>query len=424
MDSKKRKSKNTAAADADNGGFRGRNKAVKVRIIGPNSSTSEVEDVVICMHEEFEDLVIVDLEEACGSDPHDEDWVLVTSAEKKEKEVPAQEKCEHERCRHNQMFEKSTENTTFNSENGEEFNHKNMARVQSVKHEWELLTNHIASLRKEVTVEDVLLGAIHNEEGNKKIFERVAELRQTSCKLQCKIQELEGEALKQEDPQSINERKQLRELFHETLKVDRLDKLYKTLVRARNSSRTKNKFELAIEYTKPKKFDSAISLFEECIETWSDANGCKNQATLAAKHYLGMLFLKLARLNEAQELLRECSDAYEETLGPYHNNTIVAMNNLASVYVAKGEHMNDAEVLLEECLELRMATLGSQHRDTLASMMNLAMLYAKRGKNKWAERYYKECLETRRKVFGPRHPDTLRAFANLIQFRKNIKTTC
>lgn len=57
--------------------------------------------------------------------------------------------------------------------------------------------------------------------------------------------------------------------------------------------------------------------------------------------------------------------------------------------------------------------LSEEHPDTLRSMNNLATVYQARGKLAQAEPLYTQVLETQRRVLGPAHPDTQTGMNNL-----------
>ncbi len=65
-------------------------------------------------------------------------------------------------------------------------------------------------------------------------------------------------------------------------------------------------------------------------------------------------------------------------LGESHPDTLMSMNNLASLYNSQGEH-GKALPLYEQCLEITRVVLGESHPDTLRYMNNLAYFYNGQG---------------------------------------------
>jgi CHAT domain-containing protein/tetratricopeptide (TPR) repeat protein len=103
---------------------------------------------------------------------------------------------------------------------------------------------------------------------------------------------------------------------------------------------------------------------------------------------------------------------FTQVLGPEHPYTIVALNDLASMYSELGDH-GSAEPLLRHALAVRERILGPEHPHTALSLSNLALLYWNMGANEKAEPLYRRALTIREKVLGPEHPDTALAISSL-----------
>ena len=69
---------------------------------------------------------------------------------------------------------------------------------------------------------------------------------------------------------------------------------------------------------------------------------------------------------------------YKTSLGATHPDTLVSMNNLASLFGNQGKY-EEAEALYVSCFEMRKTVLGAIHPDTLVTMSNLAGLYESQG---------------------------------------------
>ena len=65
------------------------------------------------------------------------------------------------------------------------------------------------------------------------------------------------------------------------------------------------------------------------------------------------------------------------------------------------------EFLLAETVKISRETHGDKHKDTLVTINNLASMLDTRGDLAAAEPLYREALQARRETLGDRHKDTL-----------------
>ncbi len=132
----------------------------------------------------------------------------------------------------------------------------------------------------------------------------------------------------------------------------------------------------------------------------------------AIRETMGVTYMKLSRLTEAERHLQGSRELFSRCKGPTAPETLSAMNNLASVLNLQGRR-EEARRLHEETLSAQRKVLGEDHVDTLKSMNNLAGILRQQGKWEQAQRLYEQVLSARRKVLGDDHPDTLSAMSNL-----------
>ena len=85
------------------------------------------------------------------------------------------------------------------------------------------------------------------------------------------------------------------------------------------------------------------------------------------------------RYQEAADLAKSALQAAEETFGPSHLNVAMALDNVASVYVAQGKYA-EAEALYVRSLAVRERALGPDYPEVIQSVENLAVLYRSEGK--------------------------------------------
>ena len=78
---------------------------------------------------------------------------------------------------------------------------------------------------------------------------------------------------------------------------------------------------------------------------------------------LGVLLMKMGKLEEAKPLLEEALQASKETLGDRHPITLTSINNMGALLMDMGQ-LKEARLLLEEALQGRKETLGDNHQHT------------------------------------------------------------
>jgi tetratricopeptide (TPR) repeat protein len=93
-------------------------------------------------------------------------------------------------------------------------------------------------------------------------------------------------------------------------------------------------------------------------------------------------------------------------------NTLVSMNNLASLHQKMGHH-ELARPLFEEALGAQRRTLGEEAADTLRTISNLAMLHLRTGNFSLSLELAEKALEVRQRTLGKEHADTLSSLENL-----------
>ncbi|MFD3844171.1 FxSxx-COOH system tetratricopeptide repeat protein, partial [Streptomyces sp. NPDC058642] len=114
----------------------------------------------------------------------------------------------------------------------------------------------------------------------------------------------------------------------------------------------------------------------------------------------------------ALDRLQRLYDTWLQQLGPDHDDTQRAANDLARAYGDTQDHER-ARALDEDTLARRRRLLGDDHPDTLASADNLAIRLRALGRHEEALALREEALAGQRRVLGVDHPDTLRTASNL-----------
>nr|VFJ46649.1 MAG: Tetratricopeptide repeat-containing protein [Candidatus Kentron sp. DK] len=130
--------------------------------------------------------------------------------------------------------------------------------------------------------------------------------------------------------------------------------------------------------------------------------------TLISINNLATVYSIRGRFHRAELLLGPALETSEQVLGKEHPNTLTTLDSLAFLYDAQGLY-GRAEPLLARALATRQRTLGDKHADTRNSLVNLARLYFAQGRYREAESLHARVLETTAQALGETHPDTLSA---------------
>lgn len=127
---------------------------------------------------------------------------------------------------------------------------------------------------------------------------------------------------------------------------------------------------------------------------------------------LGMALYHQTRLAEAEATLSRSLALRRRGLGADHPETVETLNNLAAVWLARGD-LPRAEGAMREALARHREKLGNDHPSVATNLNNLGALLAQEGRLDEAERATAEALAIREKVLGPNHPQVAESLANL-----------
>ncbi len=127
---------------------------------------------------------------------------------------------------------------------------------------------------------------------------------------------------------------------------------------------------------------------------------------------LGNSFLFLGETKIAAEQFQKAHDLAAKHLGPYHPNTLGAMNNLIASYNHLGRH-GEALKLCEETLAICKAQLGPDDPKTIESMFILGSCYHYLGRHSDGLKVDEETLVLCKAKHGPEHHNTIGIMNNL-----------
>ncbi|MBT8421370.1 MAG: tetratricopeptide repeat protein [Gammaproteobacteria bacterium] len=153
------------------------------------------------------------------------------------------------------------------------------------------------------------------------------------------------------------------------------------------------------------KYRLAERVAQAALDLAERALGNEHPNTLVSINNLASLHSLQGRFDAAEPLLKRALKTSKKVLGEEHPNTLTSINALAFLYEARGRH-DAAEPLLARILEIRERTLGNGHADTRRSVDNLANLYLAQGRYREAEALHARASRTNREVLGEKHLET------------------
>jgi tetratricopeptide (TPR) repeat protein len=116
---------------------------------------------------------------------------------------------------------------------------------------------------------------------------------------------------------------------------------------------------------------------------------------------------------DSRRLAHEMRERLRRILGPDHEDTLTAGQQLARAMAGHGEFQAALE-LTDDLLARRRAVLGPHHRDTLTTAANRGVLLTVRGRFDEARSQIEETLHDRRMFLdGDNDPDVLTSISNL-----------
>jgi serine/threonine protein kinase/Flp pilus assembly protein TadD len=158
--------------------------------------------------------------------------------------------------------------------------------------------------------------------------------------------------------------------------------------------------------------EAAEQQLEPASEIRRQVLGEEHEQTMVAIANLARVYSDLDRNDEAAVLLEKSLEISRRVLGEEHPETISTMVRLVAPYGRLGRY-DDAESLLVKTLSLSRRVLGEEHQDTIGTINNLALVYRLQGRYDDAESLLVETLEVRRRVLGEEHLQTLQSMRNL-----------
>ncbi|KAM3442054.1 hypothetical protein NHJ13734_002553 [Beauveria thailandica] len=160
------------------------------------------------------------------------------------------------------------------------------------------------------------------------------------------------------------------------------------------------------------RLSEAQRLHEEVIQklTKDESFGPEHESTWTAVDNLSKVKLRYFDNAAAIRLQRQAYMGFERILGPTHQKTLEAKDNLAGIYGFAGVHqLSLAQQMSDEVLQVRIRDLGREHPLTLKSMLTLAKIKTALNQFEEAEAIFLEGLPAAERNLGKSHLGTLTA---------------
>ena len=158
--------------------------------------------------------------------------------------------------------------------------------------------------------------------------------------------------------------------------------------------------------------EPAIAILEKARMTLEAALGPEHEETLNAANELGSAYWSAGKIDLAQSIFENTLRARRDRLGPEHRDTVVSMNNLALAYQEAGKP-EQALPLLEECSRVYQERYVNRPAERFTAVANLGLGYQAVGRVDRALPIIQEALNLRTTHLGPEHYDTLKSMNDL-----------
>lgn len=139
-------------------------------------------------------------------------------------------------------------------------------------------------------------------------------------------------------------------------------KKMKTILGPKDSFTLKGMIDLAYLYLDQERFDEAEKLMDIVIQTREAVLGARHPETLYSMDVLSRIYAKQERWDETENLQVHVLEAMKAVRGVKHPSTLIIMEMLAWTWKINGKS-SDALSLMKECSDLYNETLGPDHRD-------------------------------------------------------------
>ena len=160
------------------------------------------------------------------------------------------------------------------------------------------------------------------------------------------------------------------------------------------------------------KFDEAEEMLLEALNGYEELFGPKHQSTLQALSHLGRLYTDKDLHDKGEEMLNRAMEGLKERPGPKDELTFLVAYNLSISYW-KQDKFDKSVMMATQAFEGFQEVLGPSDTNTLDAAHSLATLLLTLGKLDEAAEIYNRALKSYETTLGLDHPSTLICVGNL-----------
>jgi len=151
---------------------------------------------------------------------------------------------------------------------------------------------------------------------------------------------------------------------------------------------------------------------QEALELYEQHLGPLHQTTLTAINDVESIYLLYRDFQKAKELIERAYEGRKSTLGELDPVTLLSLHNLAAIYAYLGNYQKSLEIL-QDLLIKQTEVLGPLNIDTLATLNTTGSVYAFQSKHDLAIEFFRRALDGRRETLNGHHPDIVNSLNNL-----------
>ncbi len=159
-------------------------------------------------------------------------------------------------------------------------------------------------------------------------------------------------------------------------------------------------------------YDEAEDHYKRAIKCYEADLGPDHEVTIAAVDNLGRLYQKMGKYEESKTIHLRTFKTRHNLHGPENRLTRESAANLGIVYCATGQYQK-AEKLIDRALYDIKKAEGPKHPRTIALMRELALVYLRLENYEESEKVYQRALDASEKVYGPEDSETLKVLHEL-----------
>ena len=171
-------------------------------------------------------------------------------------------------------------------------------------------------------------------------------------------------------------------------------------------------------YAQTGRIDLAEKMNRKAIDGLTEFHSADHSETLIAKNNLAVLLVGRGKFHEASQIFEDLANLKAKSFGETHADTLVARGNQAATWLRLNK-LEKADELLT-----RILPMARNNGDPVAIsliLQNLGELRSRQNAFEQAEKMFTESVDLRTKVYGPEHPLTVEVMGYLGILEMNRK---